>query len=353
MLFAATMAAISVNAQNDSDLLFFSTVNYGPDSAKVVPATIKDGVIEIKAGAKVANAWDNQFFVTAPVALAAGNPYYFSMEIKAVSPATTSHQVHKEAGVYVAGPMFGKPNDWAHPVIVNFTTEWTKFEYSGEMLGTGQTIAFNLNEVDNANDYYIKNVKWNSASASFCDDSLSFVFVGATPSELKAENFTVFVNSVSSTAEFNALTSVSTTALTAVSTTVFASVSNTLDKVEVKNFDVDGNVVTFQLDQVLDKKTKLFVAYNNTVYSASYVKKPVSVEVAAVAEFSVYPNPVNDVLNVACEAGVANVAIFDVAGRMVKVSNEDVINVADLKAGLYIVKVTDMNGANGTTKIMK
>lgn len=352
MLFVAAMAAMSVNAQGPYDLSLFSKVNIGANKDATVASTVNnDGVVVIETGDKVSQTWDNQFFVSANETLTAGTPFTFSMEVKAVSATTVlNSQVHNNPGEYVGNLDFN----------IACTNDWTTYTSVNVMAKDAKTIAFNLSEGDGvANVYYIKNITWAPFSATYTVDTVKFNFAG----ELNAENFMVFTSSVStSAADFNSVsatvnTSVSpTVAFSSVSTTVFASISKTLvDNKTIANvgFKLDGNNLI--LDKELGEKDNVFVAYNNFVVKANYVAPRIieTVEVAAAAEFSVYPNPVNDVLNVACEAGVANVAIFDVAGRMVKVSNESVINVADLKAGMYIVKVTDLNGANGTTKIMK
>ena len=70
----------------------------------------------------------------------------------------------------------------------------------------------------------------------------------------------------------------------------------------------------------------------------------------------VYPNPATDVINVECrmkneEWGMANVEVYDVYGKMVAVvgANNDSpkqarINVRDLAAGMYLVRVTTDQG---------
>lgn len=351
MLFVATVAAMSVNAQGSYDLSLVSKVNIGAQKDQFVASTVdNDGVVVIKTGDKVANNWDNQFFVSAPEVIAVGTPFTFSMDVKSVSATVFSSQTHNNPGDYVGNLSFN----------VATSAEWSTYTAVGVVAGSVKTLAFNLNDGDGAaNEFQFKNITWAPFSASYTVDTLTFNYNG----DLKAENFMVFTSSVSTTAsEFNSvsaslISSVSSTvAFSSVSTTVFASVSKTLidnKTITPVDFELDGNKL--KLANEFGENDNVFVAFNNFVVKAQYVKPTVNpaVNENVVAEFSVYPNPVNDVLNVACEAGVANVAIFDVAGRMVKVSNEDVINVADLKAGLYIVKVTDMNGANGTTKIMK
>ncbi|MHA3789366.1 T9SS type A sorting domain-containing protein [Flavobacterium hauense] len=75
------------------------------------------------------------------------------------------------------------------------------------------------------------------------------------------------------------------------------------------------------------------------------------------ASLSVYPNPTSDVVNVAVDALVSNVAIADLNGRTVKsvkfdgVSNASV-NVSDLASGIYMMTVSSDKGTT-TKKIVK
>lgn len=74
--------------------------------------------------------------------------------------------------------------------------------------------------------------------------------------------------------------------------------------------------------------------------------------------YSVYPNPASDVLNVSAKNNVSikEIQLTDVNGRIVKTvkANETAsqINIADLNAGVYFLKVTSDLGT-GTTKVVK
>ena len=75
----------------------------------------------------------------------------------------------------------------------------------------------------------------------------------------------------------------------------------------------------------------------------------------AIAGLSLYPNPVTgNVLNITSAANLdMNVAIFDVLGKQVintKVTN-NTVNVSNLNAGVYIVKVTE-DGKTATRKLV-
>ncbi len=86
------------------------------------------------------------------------------------------------------------------------------------------------------------------------------------------------------------------------------------------------------------------------------VDTPLSTDTFFKSNFAVYPNPVNDVVNI---TNITNVAInasqiTDINGRIVKevkgITSQ--INVSELNAGVYFLKITTDQGT-GTTKIIK
>jgi Secretion system C-terminal sorting domain len=86
------------------------------------------------------------------------------------------------------------------------------------------------------------------------------------------------------------------------------------------------------------------------------VDTPLSTDSFFKSNFAVYPNPVNNVLTISNLSNIAINAsqITDINGRTVKtvkgMTNE--INVSDLNAGVYFLKITTDQGT-GTTKIIK
>src|SRR5690606_28855876 len=106
---------------------------------------------------------------------------------------------------------------------------------------------------------------------------------------------------------------------------------------------------------------QLFFVYDN-YESGFYIdnivisSRTVSVEDFA-SNFSVYPNPATNVINVANSADVINnVTITDLNGRTVKQVavgvNDAQINISDLSQGVYILNATT-NGKSFTQKIVK
>ncbi|MDR0790785.1 MAG: T9SS type A sorting domain-containing protein, partial [Bacteroidales bacterium] len=58
-----------------------------------------------------------------------------------------------------------------------------------------------------------------------------------------------------------------------------------------------------------------------------------------VAEATIYPNPVKDVLNVACSDKVGSVEIFNLLGQKVYAGTKTMIDVSAFAKGNYVVKV--------------
>ena len=74
------------------------------------------------------------------------------------------------------------------------------------------------------------------------------------------------------------------------------------------------------------------------------------------AVFSVYPNPVKDVLNIESAAAVSSVVVYDVLGKAVLMAQPDAISpkidMSGLSSGAYLVQVT-IDGASKTVKVVK
>lgn len=129
---------------------------------------IEDGVgVDGSRGVRVhaidnpTNAWDSQFFITTPDHIwKEGDKYVFKMKARADKDATISVQSHTSPGNYIFYLMLA--NNY------NLTTEWQEFTYEGTITadqagGEGMhTIAFNLNELKEANNYYFDDMSWQS-----------------------------------------------------------------------------------------------------------------------------------------------------------------------------------------------
>jgi len=80
------------------------------------------------------------------------------------------------------------------------------------------------------------------------------------------------------------------------------------------------------------------------------------------AALSVYPNPTDDVLFIELHggAGIANVALYDLQGRVVETCHgaslrggTATITVKSIPAGVYVLRVTDADGKDYHQKIVR
>ena len=127
---------------------------------------ITDGVgvnnsrgIKVHAIANPENAWDTQFFIYAhDFTLKAGDKYRFKMKARADKNARVSIQSHQKPASYIHWQMLNGS--------YNITTQWQEFTYEGEITEEQagengmQTIAFNLNEAAEENNFYFDDMSW-------------------------------------------------------------------------------------------------------------------------------------------------------------------------------------------------
>ncbi len=68
-----------------------------------------------------------------------------------------------------------------------------------------------------------------------------------------------------------------------------------------------------------------------------------------VSTIAIYPNPTNAVLNLSAKSKIISTQITDINGRVIQTlsqNNTDVIlNIENLKSGLYLLKITTENGS--------
>ncbi len=118
--------------------------------------------IRVPATAKKEFAWDNQFwFVFEDTPLNGGEEWEYTMDVRADYAASIGTQIHAKASDYIF---------WAGIDNVPFTTEWTTITKKGTFSTSDQwgdnaskkiqSIALNLSDYAEANNYYFKNVSF-------------------------------------------------------------------------------------------------------------------------------------------------------------------------------------------------
>ena len=151
-------------------------------------------------------AWDNQFWIVANRALATGEVTKLQFKYKATKAAKSSTQCHVEPGAY---------KHWSAIGDVNFTDEWQDFEQTFTVPSEAnemKSIAFNLAEIKEANDYEIKDVVWKldddteSLINETGTENFFFKGVGGAVTQYEADPSgvsTIVVNKAGSAAIYN------------------------------------------------------------------------------------------------------------------------------------------------------
>ena len=83
---------------------------------------------------------------------------------------------------------------------------------------------------------------------------------------------------------------------------------------------------------------------NNTLSSSDFSQNNL--------EVALYPNPVNDLLNIETALEIQSIEIYNIQGQKVMSSNQKQINVSDLAAGVYMVRIQDADNNIATKKIV-
>ena len=92
--------------------------------------------------------------------------------------------------------------------------------------------------------------------------------------------------------------------------------------------------------------------------------KRATTDIAGDAALTVYPNPTDDLLYIELSgAGIATVALYDLQGRMVYSQNPSnspaehsptaTVNMRNIPAGVYVLRVTDGDGKEYRQKIVR
>jgi hypothetical protein len=70
--------------------------------------------------------------------------------------------------------------------------------------------------------------------------------------------------------------------------------------------------------------------------------------------FTVYPNPTSGEVLINSEVAIATIAVFDNLGRKIKsLQNEKSVSLIELESGIYFIKITSVEGASETLKVVK
>ncbi len=116
-------------------------------------------------------------------------------------------------------------------------------------------------------------------------------------------------------------------------------------------FRLGGNGTVLDVDDLqiynlaLGQQEVTSLFNNNTLSSENFDK--------ASLEVVVYPNPVNDILNIETVLDVKSIEIYNIQGQKVLSASQKQINLSNLQSGVYVVKVEDFNNNITQKKIVK
>ena len=144
----------------------------------------EDGTVKEEPGG-TGQPWDSQFWIVANRELSTGEVTILQFKYKSATAAKTSTQCHADPGAYL---------HWAAIGDVNFTEEWQDFETEFKVPAGDngmRSIVFNMSEIKEANDYYIKNVQWYVKDATLEAEGKTMENL---INETGADNFWIKVN---------------------------------------------------------------------------------------------------------------------------------------------------------------
>lgn len=88
-------------------------------------------------------------------------------------------------------------------------------------------------------------------------------------------------------------------------------------------------------------------------FTPQEITSSLSVGKITTVDFSVYPNPANDVLNIQTNETIKQVIIYNMQGRKLIQDASSVLNIASLSSGIYLVELQTTNGTSSVKFIKK
>lgn len=129
---------------------------------------------------------------------------------------------------------------------------------------------------------------------------------------------------------------------------------NTINNSDIFELGLTENGTTGYFNDVIDD-LKIY----NYVLSPAEISNLHTTNTLSTSDFSqnnlkvsMYPNPVSDILNIETETAIKTIEIYNIQGQRVKTSNQKQLNVSDLAAGLYLVKIQNIENNTAINKIV-
>lgn len=139
---------------------------------------------------------------------------------------------------------------------------------------------------------------------------------------------------------------------------IYFDVDNLTYQMKINGTDAHAAPVAFQTDGTLGAMDLFSASAAHTAYydNILFVDGQLGADDFSTDVFSVYPNPVKDVLNINSAVAVDAIAVFDVLGKQVLAAQPGAISpsidMSSLQSGAYLVQVT-IGNATKTVKVIK
>ena len=108
------------------------------------------------------------------------------------------------------------------------------------------------------------------------------------------------------------------------------------------------NQVKTSLEQMYDVDDKAYYNYERITYSDYFTATALALNSKLTEDINVYPNPVNNILNIDNPSIEDNFIITDINGQTILKGNGNQIDMTNFPNGLYLLKT-----ANKTFKVLK
>lgn len=219
-------------------------------------------------------------------------------------------------------------NPTTDELILNTTESGYGAHYQKNWIHTFNTSG-TLTNTKTLNDYY-----WFPALAVFPDNTLPAVS-STFPSQVNVNTASTIDLKTLVTDEDNLSSAIVKTVKSNSNPTAVSAVINDNDELVLSPLasGIAEIVISFNSNGKVVEKTLTVNSTASTLATAE-VKR---------IEFSIYPNPVTDILTIKTQEKILNVSVYDASGKMVNTQlNNGQINVSALPNGVYILKaVTD------------
>ena len=110
------------------------------------------------------------------------------------------------------------------------------------------------------------------------------------------------------------------------------------------------------LGDIITNKADIFFDFNapiETNTATTTIVNALSVNENTLLDFSVYPTPTENILNIKSKTEIVKIEIYSKLGQLIKETTENKVDISNLTQGLYFVKIEDVNGNFGVKKIVK